>query len=146
MIRKHMISAMQVILLCLVSFSASAGDLVIVVNPENKQTLKIDDVARIYLGKKTYFPDGNKAIPLDLDPKDPLYEEFVAKVLKKSPRQLRAYWAKRIFTGKGRPPKSVSQQPDLRDVIASDKAFVGYLGQTHVDNTVRTVITVDGVH
>ena len=59
------------------------------------------ELAKVYL-KKTDKIRGITVVPIDN--KDS-YKEFYSKVVKKTPKQLRAYWIK---IGKKRPPKKLS--------------------------------------
>ena len=122
---------------------ASAEDLVIVTATDNVEQLNLDDVARIFLGKVTRFPGGEEVVPLNLDPEDPSYEEFARLVLKKTPSQLKAYWAKRVFTGKGKPPRTISSVEELLTLVASDKRYLSYVDKHKVNHTVRWVIVLE---
>ena len=117
-----------------------AGDLVVVTANENIDQLSLDDVARIFLGKVTRYPNGEEVVPLNLDPADPSYADFARLVLRKTPSQLKAYWAKRVFTGKGKPPRTVSSVQDLLDLVASDKRYLTYLDKNNVNHSVRLVL------
>ena len=128
------------LLVLLQSQPLGAGELVVVTSADNVEQLSIDDVARIFLGKVTRYPSGEVVEPLNMDPADPSFEEFARQVLKKTPSQLKAYWAKRIFTGKGKPPRTVATVEELRALVASDKRYLSYLDKNNVDHTVRWVI------
>lgn len=119
-----------------------AEELVVVTASDNVEDLNIDDVARIFLGKVNKFPSGEEVVPLNMDPSDPSFADFARVVLKKSPSQLKAYWAKRIFTGKGKPPRSIANSEELRALVASDKRYLSYLDRNNVDHTVRWVIVL----
>lgn len=121
---------------------AAAEELIIVTAKDNVEELRLEDVSRIFLGKVTRFPSGEEVVPLDLDPADPSYAEFANEVLNKTPAQLKAYWAKRIFTGKGRPPRAIDTSEELLELVASDKRYLSYLDRNNVDHTVRWVIVL----
>ena len=127
---------------CCLSFSAVASDLVVVTSVENMESLDIDDVARIFLGKVNSFPSGEEVIPVDIDPTDPSFARFARLVLKKNPSQLRAYWAKRIFTGRGKPPQIIRTTEELKALVASDKRYLSYLDKSEADQTLRWVIEI----
>ena len=137
------LSAAVISFLCVTLQATFANEMVVIVNPGNAQALQLDDVARIYLGKQNRFPDGRAAVPLDLNPEDPQYKRFAKIVLKKTPSQLRAYWAKRIFTGKGAPPRRVKNQRQVRELVARESSHLGYVERSEVDNSVHSAITID---
>ncbi len=130
-------------LLVILPIKALAADLVIVTSTENVENFDIEDVARIYLGKVNQFPSGATVIPLDIDPMDPSFAVFAREVLKKNPSQLRAYWAKRVFTGRGKPPQIIRTSEELRALVSSDKRYLAYLVKSQADSTVRAVIELE---
>ncbi|MGS2722333.1 hypothetical protein ACVBEJ_01220 [Porticoccus sp. GXU_MW_L64] len=129
--------------LCASPLMSYGEDLVVISNPEIKGEVSSSDVARIYLGKVNQFPDGSPAEPLDVSPSDPNYEKFARKVLKKSPSQLRAYWAKQIFTSRASPPKTRKNQKELRKAVATDKRYLSYIDSGQADDSVRVVLKVE---
>ncbi|MEM7294149.1 MAG: phosphate ABC transporter substrate-binding protein [Pseudomonadota bacterium] len=126
--------------LTLTSPVTMAEEIVIIVAPENSTSLEIEDVARIYLGKRTRLPSGEEVTPLDLQPNDPTYREFSLRVLNKTPNQLRAYWAKRIFTGKGKPPRVVRNAEEMQRLVGGDIHYLGYVNGQDITDAVRPVV------
>ena len=53
--------------------------------------------------------------------------------------QLKAYWSRIIFTGRGKPPKAVANGVELRKLIAADIQKIGYIEHELVDDSVRVV-------
>ena len=134
------LAAASLLVALLINSPASADKVAVIVANQFQGTLELDQIARIFLGKRTHFPDGTSAIPLNLDPKDPAYAAFARQVLKKSTNQLRAYWAKRIFTGKGKPPQAFKSEQEVRELVASNNHFVAYIKAEEVDESVRPII------
>lgn len=127
----------------LLTTNAFASDLVVITAKDNAHSLDIKDVSRIFLGKITQYPNGEKVTPLDINPSDPSYEQFARVVLKKNPSQLRAYWAKRVFTGKGKPPKIIATTDELLSLVSSDKQYLSYTDKNNNQFDVRWVIEVN---
>jgi hypothetical protein len=123
--------------------NAMASELVIITSPDNAEEIKIEDVARIFLGKVTRFPSGDVVVPLNIHRSDPSYVEFARVVLRKNLSQLRAYWAKQVFTGKGRPPRTISTTEDLLWLVSKDRRYLSYLDRNNVNHTVRWLIEVE---
>ena len=136
----HIVAALSITMLLFQP--VFAGDLVVITATDNVEELSVDDVARIFLGKVTKYPGGEEVVPLNLDPADPSYAEFSRIVLRKSPSQLKAYWAKRIFTGKGKPPRTITSSEELLALVASNKRYLSYLDRDNVDHTVRWVLVL----
>lgn len=121
---------------------ASAEPLAIIVSSKNANASISNDLAeKLFLGKLDAFPDGSTAVPLDL-PKGPVREEFYLKVTGKNPSQVKAYWAKQVFTGSGQPPKEVESSTDLVDLIAKNPNLVGYVEKSKVNSSVKVLYSL----
>jgi len=90
---------------------ASAEVAVIVSASNGNTSLDQDTIARVFLGKSKNFPDGSQAVPVDQNSGSATREAFSSTVLGKSSSQLKAYWSRLIFTGKGTPPKNPATMP-----------------------------------
>ena len=52
----------------------------------------------------------------------------------KSPAQMKAYWSKIIFTGRGQPPKEVPNSAAVKKGIVENPAVIGYVELNMVRN------------
>lgn len=102
-------------------------------------TLSQAQIADIFLGKATRFPDGTLATPLDQNEDSPARERFYARFTGKSPAQVKAHWAKIIFTGRGRPPRQLPGGPEVRRAVAEIPGAIGYIDAGLVDSSVRVI-------
>lgn len=116
----------------------SAG--VVIVHPDNPATFDSKAVQRIFLGKVGSFPNGSKAVPLDLISTYPLHKEFCEAVLNKKQRQLESYWARLMFTGKGIPPKSMDSESDIIELVKNNPNIIGYISADAVTDEVKVVL------
>ena len=98
-------------------------------------------VSDLFLGKVAAFPDGSLAVPLEQNDKSPEREDFHSKVTKRSSSQLKAYWAKQMFSGTGNPPKEVSGDADVKKLISANPNMIGYIEKASVDSSVKVVLT-----
>ena len=114
------------------------AETVLVVNPANKASVSLEDAERLFLGKVKTFPTGAAATPLNQTEASPAREAFDAAVLKKNASQLKAYWSKLIFTGKGNPPAEMDAGA-VKSKVASDPSAIGYIDAAEVDGSVREV-------
>jgi ABC-type phosphate transport system substrate-binding protein len=97
-------------------------------------------VADIFLGKAIRFPDGTKAVPIDQAEGLAVRDEFYDKVAGKSAAQIKAYWSKIIFTGRGQPPPNVSNAIEMKKRLVENPAAIGYIDRDLVDESVRMVL------
>ena len=119
------------------------AELVVIVNPKNPlASMTPDQVAQVYLGRVETFPNGGKASPLDTKEGSALRDEFYGKVADKNPGQVKAYWAKQMFSGKGQPPREVASTAEVKKAVAADPAAIGYIEKSALDNSVKSVLAI----
>jgi len=119
---------------------AASADVVAVVSAKSQATsLSKAQVADIFLGKAIRFPDGTRAIPIDQAEGSAARDEFYDKVAGKTAAQIKAYWSKIIFTGRGQPPPTVANTIEMRKRIGENPAAIGYIDRSMVDDTVKVV-------
>lgn len=125
------------IALSLASFSLYA-EVAVIVSSTNQQAISEAEIKNLFTGKQKSFPDGNPAIVLNLPGGDPTQTEFNQKALGRTDAQLKAYWSKVMFTGKGNPPKEVSADEMLK-LVAENPSTIGVIDHAKVNNSVRVI-------
>ena len=70
---------------------------------------------------------GDTIRPIDLATKFPVREQFVRRVLKKTPAQLKTYWNQQIFSGKGVPPPEAGSPNDVLSYVLAHPGAIGYV-------------------
>ena len=115
---------------------------VVIVHPDNPNTLDENQVRKIFLGKSRAFPDGMEVLPIDQDVNDPSRAVFVKQILKKDEGNLNSYWARMLFSSKGKPPKVINNPAEMKKLIASNKNAIGYIDASEVDSSVKVVVTL----
>jgi len=122
------------------SSAVAEADVVAVVSAKSPiAALDKSQVADIFLGKASRFPNGLQAVPIDQAEGSAVRDEFYGKVVGKTAAQIKAYWSKIIFTGRGQPPTSVSNSIEMRKRISDNPAAIGYIDRSMVDDSVRVV-------
>lgn len=131
------------LLLVLLAGAAAAAELVVVVSARSPiTTLRAEQVADIFLSEATRFPDGGEVVALDLPIGSPLRDDFYLKVANRSPALMKAYWTKRIFTGRGQPPRELPNSQAVRKLVADNPTLIGYIDRNALDGSVRPVLVV----
>ncbi len=122
------------------SSAVAAADVVAVVSAKSPITsLNMSQVADLFSGKATRFPNGLQAFPVDQAEGSAVRDEFYGKIVGKTPAQLKAYWSRIIFTGRGLPPPTVSNASEMKKRIRDNPAAIGYIERNMVDDSVRVV-------
>lgn len=130
--------------LSLLMFSANTtyAETAIIVSSSNANSaMDSNTISRIYLGKSLSFPNGDQAIPIDQNEGSATRDTFNDSVLGKNSSQLKAYWSRLIFTGKGTPPKEVGDDDAVKKLVAANPNMVGYIDSAEVDDSVKVVLT-----
>lgn len=123
--------------------TTAAAELAIIAHPGNTM-VKIDReaVARIYLGKTRNFPSGEVVYAVDQIAGTEIRSDFYKKVVDKPESRLKAYWARLMFTGKGRPPKAIGDDEAVKAFIAEHENALGYVDIKSVDRSVKVLLIV----
>lgn len=139
---RHIVVTLFIGLLCYSPYS-SASIVVISNKASSISNLSMGTIRRIYLSKIKRVPNSS-VIPLPIDQSEttPIRAQFNRKVIQMSAAQLRSYWAKRIFTGKGGPPKTVSNDRDVISLVESNRNIIGYIDSRHLNGRVKIVLTI----
>ena len=105
----------------------SFAEVEVIVHPSNAAALDKDSIQRIYLGKTRAFPGGGEAVAISLKEGTGPEGEFTKNVLGKSAKQLKAYWAKMVFTGKGTPPRQIDSADEMVKLISANPNLIGFV-------------------
>ena len=140
-IRKILLNS--VVVAGLIAFTGSAlAEVAVIANPDSAiASASNDDIKRLFLGK-TKTVSGSKATPVDQNDDSAAREFFYQVVVGKTNAQLRAYWSKLIFTGKGKPPKQLDTDADVVAAVAGDPSLVGYVDAAAVTGDVTVILVV----
>lgn len=123
--------------------ASASAEVVVVVSAKSAATaLTQDQAADIFLGRSNTLPGGGAAVPLDQADGAAIRDEFYQKATAKSGAQLKAYWSKQIFSGKGQPPKAVGDSAAVKAQLAGNPNLVGYIDKAAVDATVKPLLTI----
>ncbi|MCY7295922.1 phosphate ABC transporter substrate-binding protein [Alteromonas sp. a30] len=116
------------------------AEVAVIVHPSNTSQLNTESIKRIFLGKDVLFPDGSKIAPMAME-SGPIADEFNQKVLERNSSQLKAYWSKLVFTGKGVPPEYVTSDADMVKAVAGAANKIGFVNSASVDDSVKVIAT-----
>lgn len=84
-------------------------------------------LSRLFLKQDGKFPEGQAAVPVDLNASSPAREAFSKAVLGRGPGPVKTYWQQQIFAGRASPPIEKSSDADVIAFVASTPGAVGYV-------------------
>jgi len=122
--------------------NGAVAGMVAVVSAKNPvTTLSKPDIVDIFLGKVHEFPDGRPAVAVDQVEGSRRRDEFYREFSGWSAAQVKAYWSKIIFTGRGQPPPEVADGSQVKKYIAEHPDAIGYIDDSLADDSVKVVRT-----
>jgi len=123
--------------------AAAFSQVVVVVSAKSSATsLTAEQASDIFLGKVATLPGAGTAVPVDQADGSAAREAFYQKATGKNAAQVKAYWSKQIFTGKGQPPKEVGDNAGVKAAVAGNPNAIGYIDKSAVDGSVKALLTV----
>ncbi len=134
----HLIAA--ILAVTTLSQATAQESVKIIVNPEVEvSSLSQAELARIYLGKKTFWKSGSRISPSLLHEKSQLTKLFLEESVRKTVRQYRAYWKRRLFSGQGTAPKTFASSKQVANYVADNPGAIGVVDASFTDNRVKVV-------
>lgn len=122
--------------------SSAYADIAVIVHPGSGITTATDsDIKSVFLGKSSTI-NGKSVVPVEQNEGSSARATFNEKILEKSDSQLKAYWSKLIFSGKGSPPKSLADDAAVKAHVAGNTNAIGYIDSSKVDATVTVIFTI----
>lgn len=137
-----MLKKLMLVPLFALSFTALAN-VAVIVHPSNAAALTQDDINKIFTGRAKSFTDGKAAEPVNLAEAVAVRADFDQKVLGRSSSQMKAYWSKLVFTGKGTPPKELASEQEVIDAVAKNPAAIGYVSAGAANGSVKVALTLN---
>lgn len=96
-----------------------------------------DQLTNLYLGRSF------ERKLLDQPEGTPLRDQFYKKVVDREPSQVKAIWARVVFTGKGQAPLMLPDAEAIKKAVATDPKAIGYIDKSQVDASVKVLMTLN---
>ncbi|HEX5392424.1 MAG TPA: hypothetical protein VFW68_04045 [Rhodocyclaceae bacterium] len=98
-----------------------------------------DDVINIFTGRYRRLPNGAAVVPIEPGIDTPVRRAFYKGLLGKSVSEMRAYWARLVFSGRTVPPDELPTDADVVERVGKDPAAIGYVDRQSLTSRVRVV-------
>ncbi|HED18028.1 MAG TPA: phosphate ABC transporter substrate-binding protein [Gammaproteobacteria bacterium] len=131
-----------IVLAGLLSAGTHAELAVIVAPSTNIDSINIEQLQRLYLNRANRFPNGVRLLPVDQKTGSPQQLEFARKALGKSATELSKYWSRRMFSGKGHPPRQYKDDSAVMQQVAGSENLIGYVDTASVDDSVKIILQI----
>jgi len=121
------------------SSCAHAIDVKVIVHPDIQESISLNDIRNIFLGKKTQW-DNKQRIRFVLFTEKNTYQTFITNYVQKTLYQYRNYWRKKVFTGTGMMPIMFSKSAQCIDFVNRTKGAISFIpSNCVVSDSVREV-------
>ena len=121
-------------------FSQTNMSYKVIVNKDNPVSqLTKDKVSKLLLKKSTKWDNGDKVEPVDLKTDSNVRKSFTKTVHGKSVSAIKAYWQKKIFSGKGIPPAEKNSDSDVIAYVKTKSGAIGYVSANANTSGVKVV-------
>lgn len=142
MLKMKFIILIAILILC-GSATTFAGNVVVIVNTASSITnVTASGIAKVFMGKSSSL-EGEKVKAVDLEESSEVRNSFSEKILGRSVAKITKLWKKKVFSGKGTPPKIMSNDNEVIAYVAGNPNGIGYIDASKVTDKVK-VITIDG--
>lgn len=130
----------RLLISCLIFISLSAQANMVVVVAKSSSLNKLDNqhIANIFLARTNRYPNGEKALPIELNNLT-IRNSFYHTITGKSANQLSAYWTTLVFTGKGTPPKTVNDVNQLIRHIVRNPGSIAYIDSEMLTDELKVI-------
>lgn len=143
--RSYLSIASIVLGVCLITISARAQTVVIVnTSVPASASFTVDELMDVYTLNKSHWEDDSRITVFDL--KHGKSKTAFYKHIGMSEEELQRIWLRKQFTGKARPPRSLSSEEEIVDRVGRTPGAIGYVqsGAVKGNRNIRVVARIRG--
>jgi hypothetical protein len=127
-------SGMGALTFALLLAAGARGEDIVVIANRAAGPISKEQIVDIYLARN------NAWTPIDQSAGSSIYVEFYKKATARDTAQVKAIWAKVLFTGRGIPPKQLLDSAAVKKAVAANPKAVGYIEKSAVDASVKVIL------
>lgn len=94
-----------------------------------RELTAVSDLRAIFLGHKLFWSNNERIFALISRAQSEQAEKFLEEVMDMHRDQYSAYWRRKLFAGKGYPPKEVASDEEALKVLRENGNSIAILGQ-----------------
>ncbi len=116
------------------------AEIAVIVDPSVELvSLDIEQLERLYLLRPNRYPNGVKLVAVDQKAGSRIRQDFLQKALWKTEIDVAEYWSRRMFSGKGRPPRQLDGDAAVIEAVTETPGTLGYIDSGSVDDRVKVL-------
>jgi hypothetical protein len=112
------------------------------VNSSNKiSEISQDKLENIFSGRMIFWESGGRIRPSLIDEESPSGKAFLAQVVKMDSKQYVDFWRRKLFSGRGLPPRSFKSEKDLIHYVSENEGAIAVLSSRPgaVESAIRII-------
>jgi hypothetical protein len=114
-------------------------DIAVVVSASSPvQQISRADISALYLGTLATNEAAHQLQPIDHEDGS-VRDSFYSHLVNRSRNQLRAYWSRMVFTGKGKPPRAHALDT-VRQTLQADPWVIAYVPHSQLTADMRLLL------
>lgn len=137
---RHRLKCLLVVFVTMVASQGHAQVVIVAGAKSSAAPMTAEVAANLFLGKSDQIPGVGVAQLVDLPESSAVREQFYTKVTGKSAAQVKAAWARLVFSGKATPPKEAGSSAEVKKLVASSPNSIGYIEKSAVDASVKVLL------
>lgn len=124
------------------SINLYANSLVVIVSKNSSiNNITKKELSKIFLSKTKRLPNGDRSITLEYINKDH-QSKFYKLICNKNEKQLKKYWAKMIFTGRGQPAKKFKSIENLIEFVENNNNAISYIPSKYMNSNLKMIMEI----
>ena len=140
---KRLLALLVSLPLALITQSALAERIAIIAGEQAPvSNLTLTEAQQLFSGQLRSV-DGHAVEALDMPGNDALRNAFYQQLLGRNADQMRAHWARLIFTGKAKPPREVAHSDEMRNLVTRSSNMIGYLPADKVPANAKVLLIIN---
>ena len=140
--KKPVLALIAASLISAAAVTAQAETVVVAGRSTAVEQITVNQLEDIWLRKKNSLPDGSPVSVVDQAVGSKIRDDFYEKVTHKSPTQVKAFWTRLIFTGKGSAPKTLRDDNEVKRWVSENAGGLGYIDKASLDDSVKVLLSL----
>lgn len=135
-----------VVVLWMLAAQAVRAEILVIANVQSGvQSLDLEQVKAIALGRNVALPNDVRLQVVDQSTTRFIFHDFHRRVTGMSRIRLNSYWARQVFTGVAQAPRRLANDAAVVAAVAADASLLGYVSAlSEADRDVRVVLRIEG--
>ena len=114
-----------------ISSSAAREFYAVVSQKDHFREIDNDLVQDVFWGRKTFWSNGDRIMAAQLSFRTEVGNEFIQYILQGRPRQFQSFWRRKLFSGRGYPPRSFETENEIIQYVRRQKNGLGIVTGVH---------------